>query len=689
MKKLKRRQFMQAVAGGVGAGMAATVLAKNVLAAQFRPEVFSIAGADQYSIYTGSDPDIVVRFASEELQKYLEKISSIKLQINTIPVFAKKNVVLIAPSRGGVRSWDEMISGADTLPDDGFMLRTGKDFAALAGPNARGALYAVYAFLEALGCRFYGLGEEGEIIPRANGISVPQLDETETPTFRWRDWCEDSSYAHRTEDPDHHRRHEKFWLQLIDWFTKNRINMTGNSDYPSMNAEFEKRGIQHWHGGHLIPSLMPRELFAEHPDYFRMDPTGKRMANGNFCPSNGKALDLVAENAVKFVEKNPGTKNLEVWGEDVWDGSWCYCPECSRMTVQDQYLTACNAIARAVKNAGYTIDIDAIAYHDSVDPDVTVQPEPNLKLMWAPRERSYGHALNDMRSERNQWYAECFEKWAAIFGPKNMDLFEYYNDNILFRTFPVSCPHLIAQDVQYYTDIGLDNHYLLCHLGDYAFQSEPLSCYAYVRLIANKNQDIDAIIREYCADMYGPAGATMLKWHNDFEEAMHFCATFGDIQRVPTESSPRTEKLMSEISRSIKMLNEANLLVKRAKSETQDPLQKKRIGTQAWVNEFALLMVNGLMHQVRAEFQFGRVMTMVWGRMGGGSANPHEGLAGRYIQVRDEFKQAVDYYKKSSEFIRALPPEEHSVWCDTSLHSHNRGICNEMRAKITECEKHI
>lgn len=685
MKLLKRRKFLKALAGSAGIGT--LLLKKGTLSAEYREEQFKITGPEQYSIYIGPETDATVRFAAEELKKYLIKISSLELQINTPPVLGEKNAVIISPAHGGFRNWKQLIKGSENLPDDGFIIRTGNYFAVMAGNNPRGALYGVYGFLEKLGCRFYGLGESGEIIPAMNPLSIPKLDIEEKPAFRWRDWSEDSGYAHRSDNPDHRKRHEKFWLQLTDWCAKNRINMTGNRDYPSMIEAFEKRGIVNWTGGHLIPRLLPRSLFDTNPDYFRMDPTGKRMPNGNFCASNKDALALVAENAVTHLKEHPYSHNLEIWGEDVRDGSWCYCPECSRMTVQDQYLTVCNAVAKKVKEAGYTIDIDAIAYHDSIEPDVTITPEPNLKMMWAPRERSYGHALNDMGSDRNQWYRECFEKWAEIFGPKNMDLFEYYNDNILFRTFPISCPHLIAGDVQYYTDTGLDNHYLLCHLGDYAFQSEPLSCYVYVRMIYNRDQDVDEIIAEYCRDMYGRAASTMHKWHDDFEEAMRYCATFGDIQQVPTECSPRTEKLITEISKSLKLVKEARMLVKRAKSETSDKLQKQRINTQDWVNEFAVLMVSGLLHQVTGEYYFGRIKQIIWGRKAR-KQDPYRGLEGRYTQVCEEYQKAIDYYEKSSAFLEALPVEEHSVWCETATLRHNKGICDEMRAKIAECKKH-
>jgi hypothetical protein len=269
-----------------------------------------------------------------------------------------------------------------------------------------------------------------------------------------------------------------------------------------------------------------------------------------------------------------------------------------------------------------------------------------------------------------------------------MNLFEYYTDNILFRSFPISCPHVIAKDVQYYTDLGLNNHYLVCHLGDYAFQAEPLGCLAYARMIYKRDQDIDEMIADYCQTMYGRAASTMHRWHDDFETAMGYCATFGDIQRVPTDSGPRAEKLISEVKASLKSLEQLKLMVRRARSETEDPTQQARIDTQSWINEFAVLMVRGLLHQASAEYHFARIKTIEWSRKGAGR-RPHEGMEGRYTLARDEFREAVQSYTAATEFYQSLPVQEQSVWCDSDLLRHNRGVCNEMAAKIEECERHV
>ena len=39
-------------------------------------------------------------------------------------------------------------------------------------------------------------------------------------------------------------------------------------------------------GGHALPALLPRTLFAAHPEYFPVGPDGHRTDLGNVCPSS-------------------------------------------------------------------------------------------------------------------------------------------------------------------------------------------------------------------------------------------------------------------------------------------------------------------------------------------------------------------------------------------------------------------
>ena len=53
------------------------------------------------------------------------------------------------------------------------------------------------------------------------------------------------------------------------------------------------RGLTVEYEFHAASWLLPRELFASHPEYFRMEENGSRTAHLNFCRTNGAALEIV------------------------------------------------------------------------------------------------------------------------------------------------------------------------------------------------------------------------------------------------------------------------------------------------------------------------------------------------------------------------------------------------------------
>ena len=54
---------------------------------------------------------------------------------------------------------------------------------------------------------------------------------------------------------------------------------------------------------HAARYLLPKELFATHPEFFRMNEKGERVADFNLCVSSAEALSVLAENAVKLAKK--------------------------------------------------------------------------------------------------------------------------------------------------------------------------------------------------------------------------------------------------------------------------------------------------------------------------------------------------------------------------------------------------
>src|SRR4029077_11113627 len=81
---------------------------------------------------------------------------------------------------------------------------------------------------------------------------------------------------------------------FIDWMGKSGANtfffirhpFDTQSTIAELRPDFERRGIGVEYGGHIIPLLLPRTLYRDHPDYFPAAPDGARIDHGNLCTSN-------------------------------------------------------------------------------------------------------------------------------------------------------------------------------------------------------------------------------------------------------------------------------------------------------------------------------------------------------------------------------------------------------------------
>ena len=208
-----------------------------------------------------------------------------------------------------------------------------------------------------------------------------------------------------------------------------------------------ERGIEAEYGGHVLQLLLPRDRFAAHPEYFPCGEDGRRMKIGNLCVSNRAALDLVRAGALDYVRDGAEMAMLHIWGADVWRGAWCRCAECSALSPQLQYMKVVNEIAAALAPASDAAPpVAYLAYHDTLEPDPALRPLGNVWFEWAPRERCYGHAIDDPACTVNPRYLESLERYIDLFDGRG-GVFEYYADAILFGGMGFATPSTIVRDL--------------------------------------------------------------------------------------------------------------------------------------------------------------------------------------------------------------------------------------------------
>ena len=179
-------------------------------------------------------------------------------------------------------------------PPGGSQSAAADKFVILAGNETdpyEGTWYAVYAFLEDLGCRWYMPDDFGEVVPKRATLEIPEGRRTVRPAFRLRYlW-----YSGAAKAPENGQALLNTW--------KRRVGM--NQRHYWFNAALpEAKWLQSPVDG-TTDRLLPKERYWEsHPEYYALNPDGSR--NGGFvCGSNPAGIAAAADTINRFFTENP------------------------------------------------------------------------------------------------------------------------------------------------------------------------------------------------------------------------------------------------------------------------------------------------------------------------------------------------------------------------------------------------
>jgi hypothetical protein len=182
---------------------------------------------------------------------------------------------------------------------------------------------------------------------------------------------------------------------------------------------------------HAVSELLPRDLFAANPGFFRMDDAGERTADANLCVHSQRALDIAAENAVSISHiLRPTTGRYFLWGDDGL--AWCRCPLCRGISDSDQALILENHLIEALRKDDLSAQIAHLAYVTTLTPPKQVKPKPGVFLEFAPIHRKYGVPLDD---PANRPHLEMLDANLKVFGSEGAQALEYWLDVSLFSSW--------------------------------------------------------------------------------------------------------------------------------------------------------------------------------------------------------------------------------------------------------------
>jgi len=512
----------------------------------------------------------VVKFAAEELQKFLQQATGAKIEIvrartGTIPVIVV-----------GDNAWARDAAGIDVgkLPRGAFRVKRAVDVIYIAGRDEpfldlkrymersiplfeRGTLNGVYDFLERfVGVRFLLPCDEGTVVPKIETLRVPMMDIYEAPDFTAR---RVSYYSGRLWGK-HSKEAERSVKNLA------RLRWRASSNY-----------IPNCHS--LIRSGVVQRFCETNPEYFALMPNGKRNNDlslpghpGHLCYSSQGLEDEVYKDAVSyltgqppFVRKVVNRRGIQTWDWNAFmpgyfnimpnDGygerTFCHCPKCWAFHESDRtsdliWGFVCR-VAKRLQDNGIPGKVTAMVYGPyRAVPDFEIPS--NVMVMvatagpWA--EKSPVKAATGMKEVTD---------WSKKIGAK-VWMWNYINDNNQGRV-PKGVPPVSTKYIEsFYKRVAphVFGSYTQSSIDYYLFQC--LNYYVIHKLFWNIETDVTALVAEYHEKMFGPAAEPMAEFFARIEELWttrvlgEFKSTpLGPVTTIPTEREVWEETYTDEV----------------------------------------------------------------------------------------------------------------------------------------------
>lgn len=474
------------------------------------------------------------------LQDYIKQMSGAVLPIR----FEDK--ITGAPNQDqawilvGEGKWTEKFGlTSKGLGAGGIFLSAKENVLAIIGSDTsadpHGTRYAITTFLEEkLGVRHLWPGELGKVVPRKDTITIADFQHRFTPKLAQR----------RIRSMGYHDRLQVGLDNL--GFTK--------ADYEKTQADARRTqagspdwfgwqrlgGTLNMNGGHAFGHMWAK-YGKEHPEWFALQHDGTRDQSlspdrARLCVSNAELIAAVAKEKIDELNKNPNLLGVSIGPNDGGRAAFCTCPKCEALdsangrkvllwdfskgsrrdfehvSLTDRMVSFWNAIAEKVAKVHPNKYLVIDAYGVYAAPPVERKLHPNLVVRFA----SLGYGDEDYRQESmKEWDA-----WSKA--AKRI----YFRPNLMLAGrrdgMPLLYVHKFGKDFRYLADHGMmgTDFDSCCH----NWATQGLNYYVVARLHWNPEQDVDAIVDDYCQAGFGPAAKMVRRYFDGLESLMNEAA---------------------------------------------------------------------------------------------------------------------------------------------------------------------
>ncbi len=440
----------------------------------------------QQIIVISENPDMKIRRAANELQKYIDMITGFAPRIVTVNKVGKypemKRIYI------GANSTLKTTFDLKKCGEDGAWIKTdsqGNVF--IAGKTTQGTEFGVYTFLQDYcGVRWYLPGNNGTYVPKKSQITIPEnLNLLSTPRFISRMFSSPT-----------------FWNQNLcgeaarkmdmEWLRHNRL----------------ANNIRVTHAFYKI--LPPKKYFNEHPEYFPMI-NGKRFAPMHHnaqgwqpCMSNPNVIRICRDAAVKYFDENPDKIVFSLGPND--GNGYCLCDKCQQLNGEvfvneqgfesraRQLFSFMNKIAESMPEKYQDKFLGTLAYHWTRNPgDFRLHPQV-APILCSNVDGNFNKAnLEDFKLiKKLAANSKLVGVWAYLYG---------HNYEI-----PAFWPEIIEEYVDFLNPLNVKSWYSETYQ---VWGRDGFKYYILAQKLWNPAVRSSKLIDEFCTNMFDGGAAEM------------------------------------------------------------------------------------------------------------------------------------------------------------------------------------
>lgn len=445
-----------------------------------------------YVIVTGENPSASEKNAAEKLRYYLNEISGVDLQIVKDTTEASEKEIIVGKTS---REGDGFTIDRTNLGDDGIVIKTVGEKIVLSGAEQRGAIYAVYTFLEEyFGCRWFTY--DLTVIPKAEKLLIPKnIDYTYVPSiiFRETDWISPA--------------------MSNEYKAANRLN---DNVYGVISEEYGS-GISYAGSfAHTMAYLVDKSLIETEPEVFAYGVKTRTRTTDQLCLTNPRTLELTIQGVRKWLSENPGAKIVSVTQND--NQNYCVCENCKKVDKEEgsqagTMIRFVNAIADDIKEDYPDVLVDTFAYQYTRKPPKITVPRDNVIVRLCSIECKFSTPLDSGVSEENDEFAADIKKWSEL--SKNLFIWDY-TTNYAHYLAPFADFDVLQANMQFFVENNVIGIYEEGNYTAYECDGEfaELRCYLLAKLMWDPYCDIDKHMYEFCEAYYGKGAQGVIDFIN-------------------------------------------------------------------------------------------------------------------------------------------------------------------------------